>query len=231
MAYEIITGMSLDYYNNIGKYMIESWLKFWPKDFILNVYTENILPINNNRINVVDINNIDDKYVEFQNANFKLADRAKRFAKKAWPIMKHLKKNDGHLIWIDADVITIDTITVDWLNSLINKNQFSAHIGVQQGKYYSVETGFFIINRSHHFKNNFLNEYCRIYHERDFSNQHKPFDGDVFGKVIRHLRSEPEFFYRELNKNYETVLSPFNGIFDGKMQHYKAKRKNNFKLQ
>jgi hypothetical protein len=29
----------------------------------------------------------------------------------------------------------------------------------------------------------------------------------------------------ELNENYETSLSPFNHIFEGKMRHYKAKRK------
>jgi hypothetical protein len=67
--------------------------------------------------------------------------------------------------------------------------------------------------------------YQKIYVTRNFSDMHNPFDGDVFGKVIRELKKYNDFAYKELNENYETSLSPFNHIFEGKMRHYKAKRK------
>lgn len=228
MKYNIITGMSLEYYNNIGQHMIDSWLEFWPEEYSLSVYTEDALPISNDRVNIIDINDIDPMYTEFQNAKFKLESRSKRFAKKAWPIMKNLETDEGYLIWVDADVVTEDYITEEYLDSLLPSDCFSCHIGVPQGNYYSVETGFFIINRSHTFKNKFLEKYKYIYYNRDFSDMHKPFDGDVFGKVIRDLRTDDLFKYKELNGE-KMSKSPFNNIFKDKMKHYKAKRKNVFK--
>lgn len=227
MSYTIISGMSLDYYNNIGHLMIESWLQYWPEEYILKIYTEDTLPINNNRIQIVDINNIDPMYTEFQNAKFKLETRSKRFAKKAWPIMKNLDDNEGYLIWVDADVITQNYITKEYLDSLLPKNYFSCHIGVKQGEYYSVETGFFIINKSNKFKNKFLDKYKYIYYNRNFSDMHKPFDGDVFGKVIRDLKDSKDFKYNDLNNFKKKLQSPFDRIFGDKMLHYKAKRKHN----
>ena len=44
MTYSIITGMSKIYYDNIGKSMLESWLKFWPKSFELLIYSEDDMP-------------------------------------------------------------------------------------------------------------------------------------------------------------------------------------------
>lgn len=227
--YKIISGMSINYYNTIGKHMLLSWLKYWPKEFSITVYSEDKLPIRNSRIKVIDLNTMGEEYEKIQQEKMKLANRTKTFAKKAWPIMKNLEKDSGKLIWIDADVITDDDITIDWLDSLIESDDFSCHIGVPQGQYYSVETGFFIINLENKFKNEFLNEYRRIYYTRDFSNLHKPYDGDIFGKVIRHLKCKNDFKYSELNVNYETSLSPFNSIFENKMKHFKAKRKNIFK--
>jgi|TARA_B110000977_G_scaffold34081_1_gene45420 hypothetical protein len=230
MSYTIISGMSLDYYNNIGQAMVESWLRYWPKEYTLKIYTEDTLPINNNRIQLININNIDPMYTEFQNAKFKLETRSKRFAKKAWPIMKNLDNNNGYLIWVDADVITEDYITQEYLDSLIPSDCFSCHIGVPQGQYYSVETGFFIIDKSNKFKDEFLDKYKYIYYNRDFSDMHKPFDGDAFGKVIRDLKTNNQFTYKELNSE-KMSKSPFNHIFKNKMKHYKAKRKNTYNEQ
>jgi len=229
MKYNIITSMSRSYFNKIGNKMLDSWLKYWQKDLMITIYAEEFLPVNDTRVNVINLSTMGEEYEKLQNEKMILGQRIKTFAKKAWPIMKHLESNIDKLIWIDADVITESKITKEWLDSLIHKDDFSSHIGVPQGLYYSVETGFFIINLDNKFKNKFLEEYRRIYYTRDFIDLHKPYDGDIFGKVIRNLKSIEGFRYTELNKNYETALSPFNGIFKGKMKHYKAKRKNIFK--
>ena len=34
-----IIDSELDYYNNIGHLMIESWLQYWPEEYILKIYT------------------------------------------------------------------------------------------------------------------------------------------------------------------------------------------------
>lgn len=229
--YKIITGMSSQYYNEIGKHMITSWLEYWPTDFKLVVYTEDkdTLPITDPRISIVSLDTMGQEYKDFQNSKMKLERRIKTFAKKAWPIMKNLESQNGRLIWIDADVLTEDYITKEWLDRLLDDDSFSCHIGVPQGTYYSVETGFFIINLNHAHKEKFLDEYRRVYYEKDFTNLHKPFDGDIFGKVIRLLREDKKFKYTELSNDPDNGLSPFNNIFKSKMKHYKAKRKNIFK--
>lgn len=224
--YEIITGMSQKYYDLVGNYMLSSWLNYWPTDFTLTIYTEDDLKINHPRLKIVSLDTMDHRYHDFQKeSRGKLNERSKIFAKKAWPIMKNLESSTGRLIWLDADVITVGEITRDWLDSLIDEEiHFSTHFGVYQSEYYSVETGFFIINRENKFKDEFLKRYKKIYYENDFSDMKKPFDGDVFGKVIRDMNGIENFFYRELNLNFDK-LSPFNGTFKNKMVHLKAKRK------
>ena len=229
MKYTVITGMSQEYFDNIGKHMLHSWIEFWPEHFSITVYTEDAIDFQHPRVQFESLCNLEQEFHDFQNATMKLERRTKTFAKKAWPIMKHLGDNVGRLIWVDADVITESEITEQWLNTLIQPDSLSAHLGVPQLSYYSVETGFFIIDLANKFKNKFLNEYRRIYYEKDFADMKKSFDGDVFGKVVTVLRAYPEFKYTELNPAFESSLSPFNSVFSSKMKHYKASRKEIFK--
>jgi hypothetical protein len=226
--YKIITGMSKKYYDHIGKDSVQTWLEYWPKKFTLTIYSEDKLDINHKRINVISLDTMDQEYHNFQSRTVKkLNDRSKIFAKKAWPIMENLKTSDGYLIWIDADVITTDFITEEWLESLLPKNMFSCHLGVPQNEFYSVETGFFIINLENKFKEFFLEKYKNIYYTRDFSLMKKPFDGDVFGRVITEMRAIEGFTFNDLSPSLNG-RSPFNKILKGKMIHFKAKKKINF---
>jgi len=222
--------MSADYFNLIGRHMLTSWLTYWPADFSIIVYTEDTIDFDHPRVIFESLDSMETAYHDFQASPMKLEKRTKTFAKKAWPIMKHLHNNSGKLIWLDADVITHNYVTEQWLDHLMLPEHFSAHLGVPQSEYYSVETGFFIINLENQFKNNFLNEYQRIYYEKDFTGIKKPFDGDVFGKVITFLKNRPGFSFRELNVKYKTRLSPFDYVFRSRMKHYKASRKEEFKI-
>ena len=226
--YQIITGMSKKYYDHIGQDMIKSWLEYWPTNLILTVYSEDDLRIDHPRIQIVSLSTMDQTYHDFQNhTSKKFNERSKTFAKKAWPIMENLKNDQGKLIWLDADVITESEITLSWLDSLLAKNEFSCHLGVPQNEYYSVETGFFIINLENKFRNMFLEKYKTIYYTRDFSNMKKPFDGDVFGRIITEMRPIDNFKFNDLSPSLDS-FSPFNRIFKGKMKHYKAKKKITF---
>jgi hypothetical protein len=100
-------------------------------------------------------------------------------------------------------------------------------LGVSQGTYYSVETGFFIINLNNKFKSLFLKKYKSIYYLRDFKNMFKPFDGDTFGRVITEMKDINGFIFQDLSSTLEK-LSPFNKVFKNKMKHYKANRKHKY---
>ena len=226
--FDVVSSMSSSYYHKWGSYMLLTWLHHWHDNFNLTLYSEDILPVDHPRVTVVPLDSFGKEYKGFLKAEHS-NNRAPIFAKKAWPIMHHLKQNDGCLVWVDADVITESFIHSHWLNSLINDN-FSAHLGVPQGEYYSVETGFFIINREHHMKNTFLEKYRNIYLNRDFSKMYKPFDGDTFGRVITECR-EIGLDYNELAPNPDKVLSPFNKRFKGKLWHLKGKHKEKEPLE
>ena len=208
--------------------MLQTWLKHWLPVFHITVYSEDKLPIVNPRIHLRDVNSLGSAFHKFQKASHSNS-RATIFSKKAFPIIEHLKPSTGYLVWLDADVISESYITPVWLQNIIgddSTNNFSAHLGVPQKEYYSVETGFFIINRAHKYKQEFYTRYRNIYHRRDFSDMYKPFDGDAFGKVIRDCCKFEDFQYRELSPKPHKILSPFNNQFQGKLWHLKAKHKD-----
>lgn len=226
--YTVITGMSKTYYDNIGKSMLESWLKFWPKSFELLIYSEDDLSfLNSLNIKYINLDSLGEPYIKFQKEKYKkLNSRIKTYAKKAFPIMKHLEANQGKLIWVDADVITSSYITIEWLESLLPKNFFSCHLGVLQNEYYSVETGFFIIDLENKHKAEFLKRYKNIYYNKDFSNMKKPYDGDTFGRIITEMKQIIDFRYNDLSPELKE-RSPFDRVFRNKMTHFKSKKKKN----
>ena len=91
MNYKIITGMSQEYFDNIGKLMLESWIQYWPSNFYITVYTEDIINFNHPRVIFESLDNMEQEYHDFQNAIMKLERRTKTFAKKAWPIINCTK--------------------------------------------------------------------------------------------------------------------------------------------
>ena len=221
--YDIVSSMSAEYYHNWGAYMIQTFLGNWHPNFTMTLYSEDLLPIDHPRIKVVSLDMFGKdlrRFCKEQHTN----DRASIFAKKAWPIMHHLNPNNGYLIWIDADVMTESFMYPKYITTLVG-DKFSAHLGVPQGDYYSVETGFFVINRAYKLKNLFLKKYKDIYQNRDFTNMYKPFDGDTFGRVITEC-IEYGLEYNELSPKPDKVRSPFNKVFQGKMWHLKGKHKD-----
>jgi hypothetical protein len=138
MNYTVITGMSKSYFDNIGKTMLESWITFWPENFSITVYTEDLEELQsfkNPRINFISLDTFSEGYREFQKKDFKkLNSRIHTFSKKAWPIIENLKSNSGKLIWIDADAFFYNDANniVDIINNnnqkTFNKTSFMADI-------------------------------------------------------------------------------------------------------
>jgi len=222
-----------------GKLMIESFAKAVPNQ-TLHLYTEDFIKVkvelgNKYPIEIINLKEVsDEEYTKFQeDKHIPIPSRTKRFAHKAWAIMHSLENyNEGLLCWIDADVLFKHTMGVEWVESLVSKNELSAHLGVEvkvnnnthpmDGKtIYAAETGFFVINLEHKDKDKFLKEYRRSYLERDFNTLRKPFDNDIYGRTIKVIETE----YRELSPNLELV-SPFNkSVLRSFMYHYKAHHK------
>lgn len=229
---KIITSQSHKQWTSHGKYSIESFLKHWPEECSITVYTEDYDKVvhKDPRVKVVDLITIDPEYNNFIQDN-NIWFRAKNFAHKAWAIMDSIKNNDnGLLLWIDCDVVTRKNVTFEWIKSMCSENYISTHlgqyqhIGPERQPIYSAETGFFILNLNNKYINVFYNEYRRRYIQRDWSNCKKPFDTDVFGNAMLEAQKEGAI-WNDVNPDIN-LLSPFNkSIFGERLYHYKARGK------
>ena len=70
-----ITTFSKDGYELYGHRMIESWLKYWPTDFKLHVYTEGYALIERDlRLSSIDLESACPSIVTFKNNSLKMLE-------------------------------------------------------------------------------------------------------------------------------------------------------------
>jgi hypothetical protein len=237
MKIAVITSFNKEYYNNIGKECVSSWLSFWPTELNLTCYVEEFNLNISDRINQISFDKLPKEYYEFQNSD--LGSRIKIFAKKAYSIIHAFENIDAdRIIWIDADLITTAQVDLDFLHSLCDDKTLSTFMGVWHGKekgtkgqkdYFSCETGFFIVNKSHKGFKEFSKRYREYYDNRITENLRRFYDGEVFGAVVQEFNTK----YRcrdlsdELSKNYNSPLK--HTILGNYFHHYKSKHaKENF---
>jgi hypothetical protein len=201
----LITSFDERYYNKVGKYCLETILKFWDPTIDVVVYTEDMHLENNSRYTTVDFSNLDPDYFVFQNESRKPSE--KTFAKKAYSIIHAMENIDTDiLIWIDADVITKKNIDAKLIHELVPLEILSTHFGVwhhqikhdsTSPKMFSCETGFFALNKNHPQYKVFSKRYKDRYVKREKDDLRRFYDGDVYGAVVKEL--EPSAAMNDLN--------------------------------
>lgn len=228
MRIEIITSFNEHYYNLIGKSSVESWLTYWPKPLELTCFVEEFSMPEQERIIQVPFTEFESEYLKIQKS--KIGGQARKFAKKAWSFIHAMETIDADwIVWLDADVITIADIPLDFFESLFPINALSTHMGVtyettkdgRPGRWFVPETGFFAINKNHEKFLEFKKEYRRRYVELDDSGLRRFYDNDVYGYAFEMTGAEGNDLCERFTKGYKTpmrhtVLGPY-------IQHYKAK--------
>ena len=129
MKIEIITSFSEEYYNKIGKDSIESWLEYWPEDMDLTCYVEGDFKIvEHSRIKRISFNVTEyNKFLE----RGKIGGQERKFAKKAFSFIHSMQTtNADRIIWLDADVITTESLSRQLIESLLPFEVLSTHMGV-----------------------------------------------------------------------------------------------------
>ena len=100
-----VTSMNKEYYDSIGKVMLESWLKYWPGEISIILYAEKFVP------DLVDRRLIIKDWDESCLINFKdyiklAKGPALKFAKKGFAFLNAMENvSAGRLIWLDADLL------------------------------------------------------------------------------------------------------------------------------
>lgn len=174
-----ITSMDQNYYNRIGKLMLQSWSKRWFKDSTLVVYNEGFnVPTN--------INNIQTKnWNKHCNKDWSIFSKktdsvpVKKFAKKGFAFLHGMKTLDFDLlIWIDADILFYQDVNKrDILNILpstkliaffdtyyqLNPDYTLEEYNDPKRTISAAESGFVIVNKNHYNFNQFVKNYEKYY--------------------------------------------------------------------
>lgn len=174
-----VTSMHREYYDSIGKVMLESWLKYWPEEISMILYAEGFVPdIKNQRLVIKD-------WHEKCSENFSTYQKmvkgpALKFAKKGFSFLNSMENvNTDRLIWLDADLLFYKKITTEQINSLMPSSklialfdgyyQFNKNYTIQEytnsetRKNFGAESGFIIVNSQHKNYKRYVENYKNLY--------------------------------------------------------------------
>jgi hypothetical protein len=227
---QVITSFNQHYYDLIGKDCVNSFLEHWPKELSLTCYVEEFKLPTQTRIDQINFSKLDPDYKKYQ-LEPALNHSMKKFAKKAYSVMHAMHNSTADwVIWLDADVITVQSLPIELLQRVLKPENLSAYMGVKYttdksgnpGNWLVPETGFFAVNTRHEDFAAFRAEYCRRYHQRDYADLRRFYDNDVFGAALLTVPNAKVFDLCEsFNKKYKTPLR--HTILGDHLLHYKAK--------
>ena len=227
---QVITSFNQHYYDLIGQDSVNSFLEYWPEELSLTCYVEEFRMPEHDRIQQIDFSQLDTDYEKYQ-LDPSLNQSMKKFAKKAYSVMHAMHHSTADwIIWVDADVITTQSLPIELLQRVLKPGHLSAYMGVRYitdksgkpGNWLVPETGFFAVSTHHEDFVAFRAEYCRRYHQRDQSGLRRFYDNDVFGAALLVVPDAQVFDLCEsFGKKYKTPLR--HTILGDHLIHYKAK--------
>ena len=236
MNIEIITSFNQRYYDLIGKDCVDTWLKYWPKELTLTCYVEEFRLPDHPRLKQISFDVFEPEYYEFQSTSNK---QVQKFAKKAWSFIHAMENSTAdRIVWLDADVLSVEHLPLELLQNILPSNVLSTHLGVtyttakdgSPGRWFVPETGFFAVNTHHSQFKEFAREYKRHYVERDNSMLRRFYDNDVYGYVFEKLKAPGNDLCKDFTKGYKTPLR--HTVLGPYIEHYKAKHsKHLFSLE
>jgi len=228
---EVITSFDKKYYDTIGHACVKTWLEKWPSNMTLTCYVEKFSLAPNSRLQQIPFVALGQSYVDFQHSSEK--DRVKTFAKKAYSVIHAMENSTAdRIIWLDADVVTQETVPVSLLEQLCPDDTLATFMGVQHDEWFSAETGIFVVNPTHPEFKSFAARYREYYDTHKSDNIRRFYDGEVFGAVVKEFESRAKLndLCAGFAKAYKTPLK--HTELGPYLHHYKAKHsKHEFVLQ
>lgn len=226
--YKIVTTFNKSGYDKYGKQMLESFVKYWPKDQQIIVYVENVdVDVKDDRIVVKDLLSIEDLVAfKTRNAhrevgNFKFD--AVRFSHKVFALYDAVTNNDNNIVWMDADTITHTAIPDDFLETNFPaKNYGVTYLG--RLEQYS-ECGFVVYHMENQLMNDFWETFINLYKNDTIYELDEWHDSYVFD-VVRKVYEVRGMENHNLTPTYVRGHPFINCILGDYMDHLKGPRKD-----
>jgi hypothetical protein len=226
------TTMNQEYYDSIGKLMIRSWQKFFPKEANLYLYLEDFsIDVKDSRIILCDwkkdIVPLYSEWAKHQPPGDG-KHRSHKFTKKAMAqISTWNKVKDIKFLWLDADLVFIKSLPDDFFEKIL-ENYPLASWG--EG---SFESGTVFVNTAHKDWIKIKEIYENIYFcKTEFPTDSNPDiiypSGWLDGEILGYAAATSGVEYLNLNFLCDIKTNtPLNHSWLGEyMIHFKAKRKN-----
>lgn len=236
MNIQVITSFDQRYYDMIGRESLKSWLTHWPEHMTITVYVEELKLPDHPRVQQIEFDQLPSEYQDFMATPVK--GRVHTFAKKAWCFIHAMLNGPAdRIMWLDADVITLQQINMRLLHSIMPESVLSTHMAVryhedgagQAGSWLVPETGVFAINTRHDKFPLFRQEYRRRYVENDNTGLRRFYDNDVYGATLEQLKPPVLDLCADLAKPYKTPLK--HTVLGPYLHHYKAKHSKDWFVQ
>jgi len=180
----VITSFNEKLYKEYAHRFIETYN--WPYD--LNVYSEKKFSITTKNITVTELGQDSKNFVE-RNKNRPVKDfwvDGVRFSYKVYSVIEAAidaidKKTYDILIWVDADSVFYNPLTIDFIKKhLFKEDRMMTYLG--RGEHYS-ECGFLLWNLNHKDTNNYFKEMKNMYNNDLIYNEREQHDSYIWDLV------------------------------------------------
>ena len=244
-AISVITTFPPNKWNQYAKRMLETFDQNWPQSITLKVYYEGSMPTDapqSDRIQWIDLHKacpdlvaFKDKHKDNPYANgFKVGSstdqkgsflfEAVRFAHKSFCVSHETLNSSTELvIWLDADVVTHSAIPLEFIESLLPQNFYTAYLGRQ--KIYP-ECGFVIYNTQHPQHKKFMTAWQHLYNNDELFELEEYHDSYLFWHLLKkHNLVDQSFNISEGHPHRPGVHVFINSPLGQYMDHLKGSRK------
>lgn len=245
IKYRCITSMNQRIYDNLGSYMIDTWLKQWPQDCELVVYGENVdVKQRDDRLHILDWFEFCDKDQE-QFAKITNDPRPLRFSKKGFSWLHAIENaNSEKIVWIDSDITFYKKITYELLDGLLTNKKLIAlfdcyyqknpnytqeqYLDLNNRGKMAAESGFVIIDTMHPKYKEYVKEYRNLYLSKETNPAlARRYDGEVCLVAARNFLDQVEdlSLLRTTNKTQTPLNRSKLSVY---FQHHKGGVKDGF---
>lgn len=193
-----VTTMNQAYYDAIGHVMLDSFVRNWPQDVTLYVYTENFeLPVTAPNIRTIDLFGACGPQLQ-SFLDWRGQHHTRKFAYKAYTWITACRDIDTDiLMYLDSDTQTKQPVPRRWLDQVLPDHSVLAYMYAratglendQEVVYDNAETCIYFFNRRHWFATEFMRRYEEIYETREIGNSaiyKKSHDTWVMAECVRH---------------------------------------------